>query len=47
MPNETSETPLLAGIKLLIALLSARERSALRPWLLARYDVRGDDARGS
>ena len=42
-PNETAESPLLRVVKLAIALLSPRERAALRPWLLARYDVRGSD----
>jgi len=46
-PNETAESPLLRVVKLAIALLSPRERADLRPWLLARYDVRGSDQQSS
>ena len=44
-PNQTTESPLLIAVKMLVALLVPRERAMLRPWLLARYDVRGDDQR--
>jgi len=44
-PNQTTESPLLIAVKTLVAMLAPRERAMLRPWLLARYDVRGDDQR--
>jgi len=46
MPNASADTPLAAIVKALIAILSPSERAFLRPWLLARYDVHGYEARG-
>ena len=46
MPNLTPESLLLQAVKLLVRALPASERSRLRPWLLAAYDVQGYPARG-
>ena len=47
MPNQTPESPVLRAVKLLISVLPRPERAALRPWLLARYEVDGSEARRS
>lgn len=33
--------PTLAAVKTLIERLAAKDRSMLRPWLLAKFDVQG------
>ena len=38
--------PTLAEVKAAIAKLPREDRAILRPWLLARYDVRGYEERG-
>jgi len=40
-PNLSVESPLLGAVKLLIDLLAPEDRGALRPWMLARFDVAG------
>jgi hypothetical protein len=39
------QTPTLADAKTLIARLSRSDRAALRPWLLAAFDLQGQDRR--
>lgn len=46
MPNATPDSSLLGIVKSLIELLSSDDRSRLRPWLLAKFDVSGFPARG-
>lgn len=46
MPNVSRESVVLQAVKILIGALSAQERAMLRPWLLAKFDVRGDEQRG-
>jgi len=46
LPNASVDSPLVAIVKALVAILSPSERAFLRPWLLARYDVAGRPARG-
>jgi hypothetical protein len=45
MPNQTPESVLLQAVKMLVSILPRPERAALRPWLLARYEVDGSEAR--
>jgi hypothetical protein len=43
MPNDSPESALLQAVKMLIAILARPERAALRPWLLAKYQVDGSE----
>jgi hypothetical protein len=43
MPNQVPESVLLQAVKMLIAILARPERAALRPWLLAKYQVDGSE----
>jgi hypothetical protein len=47
MSNQTSDSVLLQAVKMLVSILPRPERAALRPWLLAAYQVDGTRAQGS
>ncbi len=41
-----NDEPTLDEVKVAIDRLRREDRAMLRPWILARYDVRGYEARG-
>lgn len=46
MGNPSEDSPLLVVVKALVDILSPDDRARLRPWVLAKFDVRGYPDRG-
>ena len=46
MGNSSEDSPLLVVVKALVDILAPNDRARLRPWILAKFDVRGYPDRG-